>query len=174
MKIPPRFGMVTGLIVGLWNISCFTIVGKLNNFFALGIPAERLRAYAGLLGIIILITGISLGINAVKRRNGNAISFGQAAKTGIVISVITALIVACFSWLYCTVINPSYTDYMVNQAKQNLLAAGKTPAEISTAADATRRQFSTASQVLQALIAQSVIGSISSVIIGFFSRTKKA
>ncbi len=173
MKIPPRFGIITGLIVGVWNISCFTVVGKLNNVFTLGIPAERLRAYSGLLGIVILITGISLGIKAVKRRNGNAISFGQAAKTGIIISIITALIVACFGWLYCTVINPGYTEYMVKEAEKTFVAAGKTPAEMGPELEKVRRQFSTASQVLQSLVVQSVIGSISSVIIGFFSRAKK-
>jgi hypothetical protein len=173
MKFSPRFGIITGFAVGIWNITCFTIVGWFNNFFSLGIPAERLRAYSGLLGIIILITGINFGIKAAKRNNGNAIGFAQAAKTGVFISIITAVMVAFFAWLYCTAINPGYTAYMVEQSRTALLASGKKAIEIGPELERVRSQFSTSSQVMQALIAQSVTGSISSVIIAFFNRTKK-
>ncbi len=171
MKLSLRFGIITGLLVGCWNISCFTIVGRMNNYFSLGIPAERLRAYSGLLGIIILITGIAIAIKTAKKRNGNTIGFGQAAKTGVLISVITACILAIFGWFYCTVINPGYTDYMVNEAGKTMAAAGKTSQEINLELVKVRAQSGTATQVLQALIAQSVIGSISSIIIAFFSKT---
>ncbi len=173
MKLSRRFGLLTGLLVGLWNISCFTIVSRLNVFFSMGIPAERLRAYSGLFGLVILILGVFIGIRAAKRKNGNAINFAQAAKTGIVIAVITACLVACFGLLYCTVINPGYTDFMVEEARKALLAAKKPPQEISLQLEKVRHEFSTASQVMQALIVQSVVGTISSLIIGLSLRTKK-
>ena len=173
MKLSPRFGVLTGLLVGLWNISCFTIVSRLNSFFSIGIPPERIRAYSGLFGLIILILGIYLGIKAAKRKSAGVISYGQAVKTGVLIAVITAAIVACFGFLYCTVINPGYTNFMVSEAEKTLIAAKKAPAEIAQQLERVRNEFSTGSQVLQALIVQSVVGTISSLIISATEYSKK-
>lgn len=173
MKSFVKFGLVTGLIVSAWNLSCFTIVSWLNKILSLGFPAARIRAYSGLFGIVILLIGVSLGIKEVKRRNGYRISFVQAIKTGISISLISASISGFFAFVYCTVINPGYTDYMVKQAESALMQAHKTPEEIRQTLLSVRNQFSTLTQVFQALVAQSIMGTLGSVIIGLFTKTKK-
>lgn len=168
-----RVGLITGLVVGIWNLSCFTIVSGLNNSFSLGIPSARIRAYSGLFGIILLIIGIYTGMKAVKRKNGGLLVYKQAVTTGIGISVITAIMAAIFGFIYCTVINPGYTDYMVQDAAKSLLAAHQSSGEIKQQLAQVRVEFSTTSQVLQAFIGQSVIGSVCSLIIGLFIKTKK-
>jgi len=173
MKLSPKHGLITGLLVGLWNISCFTIVSWLNEALSIGIPPERVRAYSGLFGVVILITGIYLGIKAVKIKNGNQLSYGQGVKAGAIMAIMVAVIVACFSYLYCTVINPGYIDYMVNETQKSLVAEHKSPAEIAASLQGVRKQFGTASLVLQALILQFVVGTISSLIIAASLKTKQ-
>jgi hypothetical protein len=53
-----------------------------------------------------------------------------------------------------------------------MAAAGKSPAEITQCIESTRKEFSTGAQVVQALIGQAVIGSLLSLIMGLFLRTK--
>jgi len=113
-------------------------------------------------------------VNEVKRKNNKLITYGKAIKTGISISLISAIIVAFFGFIYCTVINPGYQEYMVKEAETAMIAAKKTPEEIGQQLIKVKSYFSTGSQVLQALIVQSVVGTIGSLIIGIFLRTKKS
>ena len=173
MKSFVKFGLFTGLAVSAWNLSCFTIVNWLNRIFSLDIPAARIRAYSGLFGLIILILGIFLGMREVKRKNHYTISYGQALKVGISISLISACIAGLFALAYCTLINPGYQDFMVREAESALIAAKNSPEEIGKQLEKVRSQFSTSNQVLQGIIAQSVIGTLSSLILGLFIKTKK-
>jgi len=168
-----RFGVIIGFLVGIWNLSCFTIVSWINKILSLGIPAARVRAFSGLFGLVILILGIYFGIREAKRKAGG-ITYKKAIKTGISIAMISAVIVAFFGFLYCTVINPGYAAFMVKQTENALIAAKKSPEEINQQLIKARAFYSTFSQVLQALIVQSVIGTVSSLIIGLFLSRKKA
>jgi len=139
----------------------------------MGIPSARIRAYSGLFGVVVLITGIYAGMKAVKRQNAGILTYRQAVTTGIGISVITAFMAGIFAFIYCTVINPGYTDYMVKDAQEALVAAHKSTGEINQQLARARMQFSTTSQVLQALVGQSVVGSVCSLIVGIFTKTRK-
>lgn len=173
MKPFVKSGLITGLAVGTWNLTCFSIVSWLNNSFSLGIPSASIRAYSGLFGVVVLVAGIYAGMKAAKRQNDGLLTYRQAITTGIGISVITALISGTFAFIYCTFINPGYTDYMVQDTQKALVAAHASPNYINQRIAQARVQFSTTSQVLQALIGQSVVGSVCSFIIGIFTKTKK-
>lgn len=173
MKPSVKSGLYTGLLSGLWVISCFTVVSWFNSSLHLAIPAWRIRAYSGLFSIIILVVGIYLGIIEAKRQNGSQITYGGAIKTGVIISIITGVLVALFSFLYCTVINPGYAIYMAKEAEKAMVAAHDSPEKISQQLDKVKQDFSTSSQVVMALVGQIVVGTISSLIIGKFIRNKK-
>jgi len=173
MKTFIKFGLWTGIISGLWGLVSFTVVGSLNNVAFHGhIPATQIRSYSGLFSIIILAVGIYLGLKQARTRNSNNLTYGQAVKTGALIAIVTAVVVAVFTWLYCTVINPGYTEFMVQDCQRTMTAAGKSPAEIAQCVESTRKEFSTAAQVGQALIGQAVVGTVVSLIFGLFLRTK--
>lgn len=174
MKQSIKYGLVSGLLIGIWNLSCFSIVTTLNTYWKLGIPSERIRAVSGLLGIVLLVIGITIGTKAVRRENGNTLTYGQAVLTGIGISVVTAFITSCFAYVYCTFINPGYTDFMVEDTRKVLQQAQVPAEELQKRLALARTEFSTKSQVLQSLIGQSVVGSISSLIIGIFIKTKNS
>jgi hypothetical protein len=126
-----------------------------------------------LFNIVILVVGIYLGMKQTKVKYGDALTYGQAVKTGLLVACVAALPVAFFSWLYCAVINPGYADFMVRDAAHVLAAAGKTPQEISQRLERVRNEFPTGVQMTEALIGQAVVGSIASLILGLFTRTKK-
>lgn len=173
MKLSVKFGLYTGLLSGIWVISCFSMVSWLNNALQLAIPAGRIRAYSGLFSILILVLGIYFAAREVKRKNEGQISYGQAVKTGIVVAVITGILVAFFGFLYCTVINPGYAAYMVSESEKGMIAAHNSPEQISLELEKVRQEFSTSSQVMMSLIGQIVVGSICSLIVGIFIRNKK-
>jgi hypothetical protein len=173
MKTFVKYGVWTGILSGLWGLISFTVVGWLNTAaFHARIPATQIRSYSGLFSLIILALGIYVGLKQVRARDGNSLSYGQAIKTGISIAVITAVLVALFGWFYCAVLNPGYTDFMVQDVRQSLTAAGKSPAEIAQATEATRKEFSAGSQVAQALIGQAVAGTLITLVLAIFLRTK--
>jgi hypothetical protein len=173
MKTFVKYGLWTGIVSGLRGGVSFTVVGWLNNTaFHGAIPATQIRSYSGLFSFIILALGIYLGLKQARTRNSNSLTYGQAVKTGALIAVVTAVLVAAFTWLYCTVINPGYADFMVQDVQHSMAVAGKSPAEISQAAESTRKEFSTGAQVAQALIGQVVVGTLLSLIFGLFLRTK--
>jgi len=175
MKSFLKYGLGTGIASGIWGIGSFAVVGWLNRaFFHRSIPATEIRSYSGLFSIVILVVGMYLGMKQAKVKGGGVLGYGQAVKTGVIIACITAVLVACFSWLYCAVINPGYADFMVRDTGAALAAAGKTPQEISQRLEGVRREFSTGMQVMEALVGQTVVGSVAALIIGLFMRTKKS
>ena len=173
MKTFVKYGLWTGIISGLWGLVSFTVVGWLNTVaFHGSIPAAQIRSYSGLFSLIILAMGIYLGLKQARTRNENSLTYGQAVKTGALIAVVTAILVGAFTWLYCAVLNPGYTGFMVQDCQRTMTAAGKSPAEIAQCVEATRKEFSTGAQVAQALIGQAVVGTVLSLIFGLFLRTK--
>lgn len=174
MKSINKYGLWTGLIIGVWGILSFTIVVWMNEaFFHNSIAAANIRGISGLFSIFILVVGIYWGIREEKRKVGNVLPYGKAIKAGLFISLITAIIVSITTFLYCTTINPGYSDFMVRDVKQTLTAAGKSTDEINQGMASARKAFSTGAQVGMALIGQLFTGTIASLIIGFFLSTKK-
>jgi len=174
MKSFIKYGLWTGLVSGLCGLVTFRVIGWLNTVaFHGSLPAADVRSIGGLFSIVILVLGIAWAIREVRRQNGGLLTYGQAVKTGVLVACIVAVIVGLFTLLYCTVINPGYTDFMVTDAERSLRAAGKSPAEIMPELASVRKQFGAGAQVGQALIGQAVVGSIASLILGGLMRKKR-
>jgi hypothetical protein len=173
MKIFVKYGVWTGVVSGLWGLVSFAVVGWLNkSAFHGSIPATQIRSYSGLFSIIILALGIYIGLKQARARNANHLTYGQAVKTGVLIAIFTAILVAAFTWLYCTIINPDYTEFMVQDCQRTMTTAGKSAVEIAQGVASTRNEFSTGAQVVQALMGQAVVGTLITLILGLFLRTK--
>ncbi|PUZ24950.1 hypothetical protein DCC81_11575 [Chitinophaga parva] len=174
MKSFVKYGLGTGIVSGLWSLITFKVIGWLNDVaFHGSLPAANVRSIGGLFSIVILVLGIVWAIREVRRLNGGQLSYGQAVRTGVLVTCVVAGIVGAFTLLYCTVINPGFTDFMVADAERTLRAAGKTPDQIAPELVSVRKQFSIGAQVGQALIGQVVVGSIAALILGAFMRTKR-
>ena len=175
MKLFVKYGLWTGIVSGLWGIVSFTAVGWLNRILFKGsIPAADIRSYSGLFSILILAVGIYLAMKQARLRAGGVLTYGQAVKTGALVAVVTGLLAAAFSWLYCAVINPGYANFMVQDTGRALAAAGKTPQEIAQRLEGVRREFSTGMQVMEALVGQVVVGVLISLILATLIRSRKS
>lgn len=164
-----KYGIITGTIVGIFAIAFFSIVNGLNT----GIQPAIIRGISGLLTIVIQAVGIYIAMQAIKKQNGNTITYGLALKTGMLIALVTAIITALFSFIYCQYINPGYAQYMLAEAQKVMLANHETPQQIADHSYAVKQEFSTTMQVAQALLGQFVVGMLISLIMGLFIKTKK-
>lgn len=174
MRPSVKCGIITGIAVGLFAITCFSIFNWLNTQFGWGMQPATIRGLSGLLTIVIQGTGIFFSMRGTKAAQNGQLSYGQALKAGVTVAIITALITALFAFIYCTVVNPGYADYMVNEARKAMIASGKSAKQIADELVSVRREFSTAGQVMEALIAQTVVGTAISLIMSLFIKSKKS
>ena len=169
MKTFIKFGIIIGIIDCLWFLGSIALITWVNP----DILAYNARTLAGLLSIIVLILGIYFGLREAKSKNQNTLTFKMSLIIGIKISLVTAFLVSIFSFFYCTIINPNFAVFMVNEAEKSLMASGLPPQEMSIKLAHIKSEYSTSMQVIQALIGQTFVGTIASCIIGFFIKTKK-
>jgi hypothetical protein len=172
-KLPFKQAGITGLCVGIFAISSFTIADALNTHFGWGFNPTTIRGVCGLLTILILGTGTYIGMQSIKRNNQGTLTYMEAISAGVLIAVTTGIITAICAFIYCTFINPGNTAYMVAESKKEMIARGETAAQIATHVADLQKQLSAAAQVMQALVAQSVIGTLISLVMGLFVRSKK-
>lgn len=173
MKPPIKYGLITGCIIGLFTMTFFSVFDWINTKLGWGMRPSSIRGIAGLLTILIQAIGIYMGLKAVKTSQNNLLSYWQGVKTGVTIAVITAIITSACSFLYCTVINPSYTDYMVQAAQREMIEAGETKDQIVAHLTEVRKSFSTPAQVEMAFVGQLIMGSAVSFILSPFIQNKK-
>jgi len=172
MRSTLRFGLITGTISIIWLYGSFTLFTWLNGKYGWDIQVSTIRGTGGLLSIPIQAIGIYMAMQNVKQISGS-LTYGQAVKTGLIVALTIAIIVAIFGFLYSTVINPGYTEFVVHDAQKAMIAKGESQQDIGQALVAVRKEFSAGMQVIEALVGQFVTGTIMSLIIGIFIKTKK-
>ena len=168
-KYPWKQALLTGIIVGMVAVISFTVSKQAH----LNISATTLRGLTGLLTLVILGIGIYVGMQRIKTVNSGKLTYGQAVFSGLLIALVTGIITALVSVVYCRLIDPNYSAYMISETQKAMLANGKSPAEVNVAVPALQQQWSTGGQFIQALIGQTVCGTVIALIMGIFVRTKK-
>ncbi len=170
---PWKQAVITGIVVSISAIVIFSIADGVNRHQHWNINPITLRGLTGLLSIVILAIGIYTGMKSVKRNNGGKLTYGQAIFAGLIIGLITGIISALVGFTYVHFINPGYAAYMISESRKIMLADGKGPAQIAAGTADLQKQMTTGMQALQALIGQTVSGTILSLIIGVFVKSKK-
>lgn len=172
-KYPWKQAIITGVIVGIFGIAFFSIADNLNKHFAWAIHVTTIRGLTGLLTLVILGIGIYTGMVNLKTRNNSKLGYGQALLAGFIIALTTGIITALVSVIYCNYINPGYGAYMLSESTKEMAADGKSPTEITASLPGLRQQWSIGGQVMQALIGQTVSGTLIALVMGLFLKTKK-
>ena len=80
---------------------------------------------------------------------------------------------AVLGLVYTSVINPGYAAHMVAEGKKALLANDKSSGDIATGVADLQKQFAPTMQVIQALVGQTAAGTVISLIMGIFVKSKK-
>ena len=113
-----------------------------------------------------------MAMQAIKKVQNNVLTYGQAIKTGILVAVITGIITAISSYIYCEFINPGYAQYMLAEAQKAMITNGETKQQIEEHSKAIISTYSTPAQVMQSLVGPSVAGTVISLIMGLFIKSK--
>jgi hypothetical protein len=168
-----KYGLATGLMIGLWNVLMFTVSSWIVSKCNIDLPAYTVRQLVGLFSVLMLIVGIWLALRGKRRENNNQLSYKEAIFTGVKMSMVVAVLVSLYSLAYCEILNPDFAMDMTKEVEKALKASGASPGEIAEKLKQAQTEFSTPAQVMMALVGQTVIGTIGSLIIGFFIRTKR-
>lgn len=84
-------------------------------------------------GLAISITIISIGIKAFKSENGGFLSIGEALKIGVGIALIGGIITSIWTFSLMTVIEPNYTEQMLDVQREKMVERGMPEAQIEAA-----------------------------------------
>jgi len=172
-KYPWKQAIITGLIVGIFAIGSFTVADSLNKHLAWGVNSTTIRGLTGLLTLIILGIGIYTGMHSIKRSNSGKLTYGKALLAGFIIALTTGIITALVGLIYCNYINPGYAAYMLSESGKAMIADGKSSAEIAASMPGLRQQWTISGQMLQALVGQTVSGTLIALIMALFVKSKK-
>jgi len=173
MKSSLKFGLLTGIISSVFLFGFFSLLVEISQKNDWGIQAGTIRGIGGLLSIPIQAIGIYMAMQNTKKLTA-ILSYGQALKTGLLVAATVAVVIATFSIIYCTLLNPGYAEFMVKDAQKAMIASGKSQQQINRESVLVAQQFSTGMQVMMALAGQFFTGLIISLIVGLFIKTKGA
>jgi len=165
---PWRQAILTGIIISLFGPAFFHIADHQHT----SINPMTIRGISGLVGLVILGIGMYSATQSVKRQQAGSLTYKQAITSGIFVALITAIIVSVFTLIYCNYINPNYADYMVAAGKRQMVADGESATAITTHVKDLQKQYSTPMQVMQSFVGQLLSGTIISLIMGLFIKTK--
>jgi hypothetical protein len=171
-KIYPRKqALWTGLISALFATIAFAIGCYANDHYGWGMNPVSLRGLIGMFTIVILGVGIYTGMQSIKRSNGGTLTYGQAVAAGVLIELTTGVIMALIGVIYTTIINPGYAAYMLAENKAAMLAAGKSAHDIAKTQVNLQMQYTVPMQIFQAVVGQTAVGTVISLIMALFIKT---
>lgn len=126
-------------------------------------------------GLLVMVVALVLGMRAVRTESPNqSLSYGRAIGTGTLITTLSGVMSAVFSYVYGKVINPEFHQ-MMYEFQITQVAERMTSAQIEQAAP-MMRFFTSAGWIASTqLLVSPIFGVIASAIIGpFVKRTPKA
>lgn len=161
MKTPVT--ILIGILAGLINsVAWYAFANKL------GFYTIEVYVYRNYLTLTLLIIGVFLTIYLKKRKNQGILEFKDALRTGLLYSVVLAVILSFFNYIYYTIITPDTIDYFLSEAKKSLIEHKITAQDIPQYLEAERANFSSFKLVPPILF----FGLISSLIAGLAMQKK--
>jgi hypothetical protein len=167
MRKEIKIGLATAAILCIWLFGSFYLSGS----FHLGDRRETIRAVTGLLGLVVLFSGVLFGIRRAQEEN-QEINYWTAFKTGLTISIIVAVVLSVVAGLH-VLVYPQYTNDMIREAEASLKQSGLSSDEIDKKLASVKMEYSFGMQMIQPLLVQTIAGSLFSAILSFFFRTRK-
>jgi tetrahydromethanopterin S-methyltransferase subunit G len=107
-----RYGVLTGLVIIIYSFVLFATEQEMNQAL-------------GWVSIAVLpIAGIILAHKAFKQANAGFMSYGQGLGIGVLLSLVSGLLTAVFSYVYRTFIDPDLSGRMLEKMRAKLEAMG--------------------------------------------------
>lgn len=121
---------------------------------------------------IFLLIGIFLSIKKDKEMSNGEITFLQALKNGVIVSLSTAIFSVLFTVIFYELMYPEYNADMVSVLTEKLSGQGLSENEISEKIDEQTKYYSTALQSQFAFTGNLITGFAFSLLLSLFLRSK--
>ena len=131
MKI--SLSLKLGIVIGIINCIVWYAIAKQLGFYS--DQVYRLRNF---ITLGVLVVGIFLSVFFTRKGNNGHIEFKNALKAGMVFSLMVAITLAIFNYIYYTFITPDTIDYFLSEAKKSAIAHNIKPEEIQKFLDAEK------------------------------------
>ncbi|WP_299157618.1 DUF4199 domain-containing protein [uncultured Tenacibaculum sp.] len=141
-------GLILGTISVLMSLIMYALGNHLNPHWSLS-----------LVSTIFTIAFIILGIKKYKSINDGLISWGQAVKIGVGITILAALISVIYNYIFISFIEPDFMNQLLEVQNQKMIDGGMSEEQIE-AANEMSKKFSSP-------LITSAIGIIGAAILGF-------
>ena len=119
MKI--NLGIKLGIVAGIINCVAWYVIAKSLGYYSLNIGQ-----YLYFTTLLLLLFGIAVSIYFERKNKGGFIDFKEAAKSGLLYSLVLSLILAGFNYVYYKFIIPDAISFFVSEEKNAWLAHNKT------------------------------------------------
>jgi hypothetical protein len=155
-----RYGLLTGLVSIIFSF-LLIVTNQLGN------------SLLGIIGLVITIAGIVLAQRDFRTRNAGFMSYGEGMGIGALLSVVSGLLGAAFSFIY-RAIDPSAFEQGIEQARAKMEAAGTmSDAQIDQAIAMSQKFTSGPIGFAIGVVSAAVIGTILSLIISAILKNAK-
>ena len=121
-----------GLILGVFTILLNLVM------YAMGAHLDP-PAYFSVISSIVLVAVIVFGIKKFKEANNGFLTWGQAVKIGVGISIVAALIGVIYNYIFITFIEPDFMAQTIEIQNQKMIAEGYTEEQIEAAKAITEK-----------------------------------
>ncbi|MDQ3192124.1 MAG: DUF4199 domain-containing protein [Bacteroidota bacterium] len=157
MKTEIKFGLTTGVLTAIW----------LYTEYVIGLHEKYIEYHptVTLFAIFIPIVAIYLAIKEKRNKSQEAsITYWQGVLTGFGVSLVAAFISILAQWFYLEVINPDWTEFMVEMTRIKAEEKLSDPSEIERQVKAAEQYFSKANYLKQSFYAPLILGVVISLI----------
>jgi uncharacterized membrane protein (DUF106 family) len=134
MKIP--LSLKLGIVIGILNCITWYAIAKQLGFYS--DQVYRLRNF---ITLGVLVIGIFVSVFFTRKSNNGYIEFKNALKAGMIFSLMVAIVLAIFNYIYYTYITPDTIDYFLSEAKKAAIAHHAKPEEMKLFIDAARENL---------------------------------
>ncbi|HEX8516581.1 MAG TPA: DUF4199 domain-containing protein [Bacteroidia bacterium] len=114
MKLP--ISITLGLIAGLIFSVSWYLMATSMGFYSVDVYKNR-----NYLTFVLIFVGVFLSVFIVKRKGRGFLQFKDALKTGMLYSLVFAVIIALFNYIYYTFITPDTIDFFMSEAKKQMI-----------------------------------------------------
>lgn len=152
-----------GIIAGIINCLAWYLIAKSLNYYSLDI--DRYRYFVTFL---LLLSGIGISIYYERKNNNGFIEYKDAAKCGILYTLILASFLAIFNYVYYTYLVPDAIDYFLSEAKKSMIEDKLTDDNIAKQLEFLKGYFGSFRMLMSTII----MGVIISLITAAFFRKK--
>ncbi len=133
LSIPVKAAIISGIITS----TAWYILALKMGFYSYTYYGIRLLIMFGFIFI-----GVFVSVILSKKKAGGFLEFKECLKTGMLYSLIVALIVAVFNYVYHTFITPDTIDFFCSDIKKTGLEHKQSQVMIAQAIEAQKNSFS--------------------------------